>query len=191
MIQVNSKNFVDEVTNFKGAVVADFYAEWCGPCKMLSPLMDQMSKENKDSNVKFVKINVDQEQELAGQYGVMSIPTVIFFKDGKKVSQRVGVSQKNEYEDSIKKTLSHVSAAKGVGGKIKVFSTPTCPYCHMAKAYLKDKKVEFEDIDVSQDQSQARAMVEKSGEMGVPQLWINDEVVIGFNKPVIDQLLGL
>ena len=61
----------------------------------------------------------------------------------------------------------------------------------MAKAYLKDKKIEFEDIDVSQDQNQARAMVEKSGEMGVPQLWINDEVVIGFNKPVIDQLLGL
>jgi len=73
---------------------------------------------------------------------------------------------------------------------LKVFSTPTCPYCHMAKDYLKNKKVSFEDIDVSQDQNQARAMVERSGEMGVPQLWINDEVVIGFNKPVIDQLLG-
>jgi thioredoxin 1 len=191
MIQVTSKSFVDEVGNFKGAVVADFYADWCNPCKMLSPLMEQMSKDNKDPNVKFIKINVDQEQELAGQYGVMSIPTVIFFKDGKKVSQRVGVSQKSEYEDSIKKTLSHVPATKSAGGKVKVFSTPTCPYCHMAKAYLKDKKIEFEDIDVSQDQNQARAMVEKSGEMGVPQLWINDEVVIGFNKPVIDQLLGL
>jgi len=75
--------------------------------------------------------------------------------------------------------------------KVKVFSTPTCPYCHMAKAYLKDKKVEFEDIDVSQDQNQARAMVAKSNEMGVPQLWIDDEVVIGFNRPIIDQLLGL
>lgn len=75
--------------------------------------------------------------------------------------------------------------------KVKVFSTPTCPYCHMAKAYLKDKKVEFEDIDVSQDQDQARAMVAKSNEMGVPQLWIDDEVVIGFNRPIIDQLLGL
>lgn len=191
MIQVTSKNFKEEVSNFKGAIVADFYAEWCGPCKMLSPLMDQMSKENKDSNVKFVKINVDQEQELAGQYGVMSIPTVIFFKDGKKVSQRVGVSQKNEYEDSIKKTLSHVSTAKGTGGKVKVFSTPTCPYCHMAKAYLKDKKISFEDIDVSADQNQARAMVERSGEMGVPQLWIGDQIVIGFNRPVIDELLGL
>ena len=74
---------------------------------------------------------------------------------------------------------------------VKVFSTPTCPYCHMAKDYLKEKKVPFEDIDVSQDQQQARQMVERSGQMGVPQLWIGDQIVIGFNKPVIDQLLEL
>jgi glutaredoxin-like YruB-family protein len=74
--------------------------------------------------------------------------------------------------------------------KVKVFSTPTCPFCHMAKDYLKNRKVEFEDIDVSRDQTQAKKMIQKSGEMGVPQLWIDDEVVIGFNKPVIDQLLG-
>jgi len=75
--------------------------------------------------------------------------------------------------------------------KVKVFSTPTCPYCHMVKAYLKDKEISFEDIDVSKDQKQAMAMVQKSGQMGVPQLWIDKEVVIGFNKLVIDHLLGL
>jgi len=75
--------------------------------------------------------------------------------------------------------------------KVKVFSTPTCPYCHMAKDYLTDKKIAFEDIDVSQDQQQAQKMVERSGEMGVPQLWIDDQIVIGFNKPVIDMLLEL
>jgi len=75
--------------------------------------------------------------------------------------------------------------------KVKVFSTPTCPYCHMAKDYLTDKKVSFEDIDVSQDQQQAQKMIERSGEMGVPQLWIDDQIVIGFNKPAIDHLLGL
>ena len=61
----------------------------------------------------------------------------------------------------------------------------------MAKSYLTEKKVAFEDIDVSRDQAQAMQMVQKSGEMGVPQLWIDDQVVIGFNKPAIDQLLGL
>jgi len=61
----------------------------------------------------------------------------------------------------------------------------------MAKDYLTDKKIAFEDIDVSQDQQQAQKMVERSGEMGVPQLWIDDQIVIGFNKPVIDMLLEL
>jgi len=105
MIQVNNKNFVDEIMNFKGVVVADFYADWCGPCKMLSPLMDQMNSENKNENVKFVKIDVDVNQELAVQFEVMSIPTVIFFKDGKKVIQKVGVSDKKEYDETIKSTL--------------------------------------------------------------------------------------
>lgn len=72
---------------------------------------------------------------------------------------------------------------------VKVFSTPTCPYCYMAKDYLKAKNVEFEDIDVSQDRAQAMAMVQKSGQMGVPQLWIDDAVVVGFSTAKIDELL--
>lgn len=72
---------------------------------------------------------------------------------------------------------------------VKVFSTPTCPYCYMAKDYLKAKNISFEDIDVSRDRTQAMAMVQKSGQMGVPQLWIDDEVVVGFNTSRIDQLL--
>ncbi len=75
--------------------------------------------------------------------------------------------------------------------KVKVFSTPTCPYCYMAKGYLTEKKVAFEDIDVSQNQEQAIAMYQKSGQMGVPQLWIDDQVVVGFDKASIDHLLNL
>ncbi|MCR4329249.1 MAG: thioredoxin family protein [Candidatus Roizmanbacteria bacterium] len=75
--------------------------------------------------------------------------------------------------------------------KVKVFSTQTCPYCIMAKEYLTNKNIQYEDIDVSKDQAQAMQMVKKSGQMGVPQLWIDDEVVVGFNKPVIDRLLGI
>ncbi len=75
--------------------------------------------------------------------------------------------------------------------KVKVFSTPTCPYCYMAKGYLTEKKVAFEDIDVSKSQEQAMAMYQKSGQMGVPQLWIDDQVVVGFDKASIDHLLGL
>jgi glutaredoxin-like YruB-family protein len=80
---------------------------------------------------------------------------------------------------------------KTITHSVKVFSTPTCPYCHMAKAYLKQKNVLFEDIDVAQDRAQAMQMVQRSGQMGVPQLWIDNAVVVGFDRPEINRLLGL
>ena len=74
---------------------------------------------------------------------------------------------------------------------VRVFSAPSCPWCARAKEYLRNKNVLFEDIDVSQDYNQAVAMVQKSGQQGVPQLWIDDDVVIGFDRDRIDNLLGL
>ena len=73
--------------------------------------------------------------------------------------------------------------------KVKVYSTPTCPYCTMAKDFLKDLNVEFEDIDVAEDQAAAKEMVEKSGQMGVPVILIGDKVIVGFNKPAIEKAL--
>jgi glutaredoxin 3 len=75
--------------------------------------------------------------------------------------------------------------------KIKVYSTPTCPFCIMAKKFLKDNNIEFEDIDVSRDIKSAREMVEKTGQMGVPVIEIDGEFVIGFNREKIKQLLNL
>jgi len=75
--------------------------------------------------------------------------------------------------------------------KVTVFSTPSCPWCVRVKEYLKSQKVEYSEIDVASDYDQAVKMVEKSGEMGVPQLWIDDEVVVGFDQPTIDRLLDL
>jgi len=73
--------------------------------------------------------------------------------------------------------------------KIKVYSTPTCPYCVMAKNFLKQKKVEFEDVDVSKDRNAAMEMIDKSGQMGVPVLDIGGKVIIGFNTPEIEAAL--
>lgn len=106
MIQVTKPTFQSEVLDFQGVVVADFYADWCGPCKMLGPLLHSMSDDNKDPKVKFVKINVDEAQDLAGDYDVMSIPTVIFFKNGQRVAQTIGVSDKSEYQKAINEAMS-------------------------------------------------------------------------------------
>ncbi|PIN98933.1 MAG: NrdH-redoxin [Candidatus Diapherotrites archaeon CG10_big_fil_rev_8_21_14_0_10_31_34] len=72
-----------------------------------------------------------------------------------------------------------------------VYSTQTCPYCHMAKNYLKEKGIEFEDVDVSQDHEKGHEMIEKSGQQGVPVLDINGKIIIGFDKARIDEALGL
>lgn len=74
---------------------------------------------------------------------------------------------------------------------VKIFSTPSCPWCVRAKDYLSENEINFEDIDVSKDQMAAQEMVMASGQMGVPQIWIDDKIVIGFNKIAIDELLEL
>lgn len=75
--------------------------------------------------------------------------------------------------------------------KIKVYSTPTCPYCHLLKDYLKEHKMEFDDIDVSVDQKAAKEMVDKSGQMGVPVIAIDDKYIVGFDKEKIDSVLKI
>jgi len=75
--------------------------------------------------------------------------------------------------------------------KVTIYSTPTCPYCELAKNYLKDHKIEFESIDVSNDQDAAKKMIDKSGQMGVPQIEIDGEIIVGFDKEEIDKKLGI
>ncbi len=91
VIKINKNNF-EEVMKSEKKVLLDFYADWCGPCRMVSPLVDEIADEN--SQYLVGKINVDQEPELAQTFGVSSIPTLVVMKDGKVVSQSVGAMPK-------------------------------------------------------------------------------------------------
>ena len=101
VITITSENFENEVIKSEKPVIVDFYADWCGPCKMMSPIIDAIAEEM-DAEVKVGKVNSDDEIELAEKFGIMSIPTIIIFKDGKISSTFVGVTAKSEIINAVK-----------------------------------------------------------------------------------------
>lgn len=99
-IHVTKENFEQEVLFSNIPVLVDFWAPWCNPCKMVGPLIEDLANEF-DGKAKVVKVNIDDEGEIAIQYNVMSIPTVVVFKGGEEKSRSVGASSKNDYRDML------------------------------------------------------------------------------------------
>lgn len=102
--KVTDSNFDQDVLKSSLPVLVDFYADWCGPCKMAEPVLDELSNTYKDKLL-IVKVNVDESQ-IAGKYGVMSIPTTILFKEGKEIGRQVGFGGKQIFDDLIKKGVT-------------------------------------------------------------------------------------
>ena len=99
VLTITNKNFEKEVLNSNKLVIADFNANWCGPCRMLGPILEEVAKEKKE--IKFVSINVDDNQTLAEKYQVTSIPCLIIFKDGNEIKRSVGLLSKEDLESFI------------------------------------------------------------------------------------------
>ena len=103
-LKLNQANFSTEVLSIPGPVVVDFWAEWCGPCKMIAPLLEELASEY-DARVRIGKVNIDEEQDLAAKYGIRSIPTLLFFKSGEVAGQIVGMCSKRELKSNIDELL--------------------------------------------------------------------------------------
>jgi thioredoxin 1 len=99
-LELNKSN-VEEALKQKKVTVLDFWAPWCGPCRMLGPIIDELSNDNSGKDVTIAKINVEESQELALKYGVRGIPTVIIFKNGEEQTRKVGVASKSEFQTII------------------------------------------------------------------------------------------
>lgn len=101
VLKLTSENFENEVKKSEKTVIVDFYADWCGPCKMMAPIIDKVAEELGDS-VKVGKVNTDENMDLAEEYGIMSIPTIMIFKNGQVDKVFNGVTDKNELLDAVK-----------------------------------------------------------------------------------------
>lgn len=101
---VNTKSWQTEVMDSQVPVFVDFWAEWCGPCRMVSPVVEELASEYPDK-VKFVKVNVDESGELASKYNIFSIPTLAIFNKGEIIAQQVGAASKGSYKNMIENAL--------------------------------------------------------------------------------------
>lgn len=97
VVELTDENFDQEISN--GIVLVDFYAEWCGPCKMIAPVIEQLGEEIQDA--KIAKVNVDESPAVAGKFGIRSIPTFIVFKDGVEVTRNVGAQPQKQFFTSM------------------------------------------------------------------------------------------
>ncbi len=104
VVYVTEQNFKEEVLESDLPVLVDFWAEWCGPCKMIGPIIDQLSHELQ-GRMKVAKVNVDEAQSLAGDFNIMSIPTLLIFKDGTPVEQMVGAMSKDQLLEKINQKI--------------------------------------------------------------------------------------
>ena len=101
VLKITSENFKSEVLDSSQKVLIDFYADWCGPCKMMGPVVEEIAEERSD--VKVVKINVDNAEDIAIKYQIMSIPTLVVVKDGQEVNRSIGLISKEKIEELIEK----------------------------------------------------------------------------------------
>lgn len=199
LVTLSTSNFSQVVEKSKGVVVVDFWAPWCMPCRLVGPAIERLAKDF-EGRATVGKLNVDENASIAARYHIQGIPTVGIFRDGKLINQMVGVRTGPAYRRALESALepaaataTSTSAVKGGATKhsVTVFSTPTCPWCARLKAYLQQNKIAFKDVDVSRDTAAAQEMVRRSGQMGVPQAWIDGQVVVGFDRKRVDTLLGL
>lgn len=177
----------------KDLLVLFFYADFSDAAKRaLAQIEDFKSNYNK---IPIYGIDVTKLRGVHKEFGVTNVPTVVALQRGKDAEKIEGVQSAQFYARRIagahpvyRKTSSG-NTSPTAAPRVVVYSTPTCPACNSAKAYFRRKGVRFRDIDVSRDQQAAESLMRRSGQMAVPQIDINGQLIVGFDQAKIDRLL--
>lgn len=174
----------------KEFLILVFYANFSVPAKRALAELEQFSKENKQMPIYI--IDVERIKGIHKQFGVENVPTVLALRKG-KVAQRVeGVESAKFYAHIFSGIYSsrYKTGKKAVSHRVIVYSGPGCPACGTAKAYLRRRGVSFRVVDISRDQHAAERLVQRSGQMAVPQIDIDGHLIVGFNQAKIDMILS-
>lgn len=147
-----------------------------------------------DEDIVLLKADVSQVRDIHPEYEITTVPTLLQFVNG-ELKNVVKGCMTEDYYNSLIKGIYHKSETKNgeeaPQKRVIVYSTPSCPWCTRLKNYLREKNIKFEDVDVAADRSRAEEMQRKSGQMGVPQTDIQGQIIVGFDKPKINRLLGI
>ncbi|AIS53506.1 glutaredoxin-like protein, YruB-family [Thermoanaerobacter kivui] len=152
--------------------------------------MKKFSEDN--PKVPVYAVNVSNIRDIHPQYGINVVPAVILFKNGEPWQFIFGVQSNEYYKKLLVTAPPKVSDGKGQKThRVTIYTTPSCPWCNATKAYLRQHNIPFREIDVSKNPSAAAELVRRSGQRGVPQTDIDGTIVVGFDKPKLNKLLGI
>ena len=169
-----------------------FYTDASEKSKAALKVLDEFGRNNEGIYV--CAVNAGKVRDIHPVYGINTVPTVLVIKDGKLSKAVYGLQSKEYYERLLYNVPLAVSGSEGESRpshNVVVYTSSSCPWCSTVKSYLMKNRIYFREVDVSRDQQAAQEMVRRSGQMGVPQTDIDGNIVVGFDKPKLDDLLGI
>lgn len=149
------------------------------------------SLETEEGDVDVFYADVNQVRDIHPAYSISTAPSLLVFEDGAYSKAIKGCQGKDYYKGLLENAVFVAQSGGKQQKSVIVYSTPTCPHCNSMKTYLRQQSIPFRDIDVSKNQNEAEEMVRRSGQQGVPQANIGGQIVVGFNKKRINELLGI
>ena len=191
MIQINSYSELTEQLKAKDKTFLLLYKSGSESSECAFNQVDEAGKEISDIHI--LSADVSLVRDIHPKYKITSVPTLIEFEKGQFKNVVKGCNNASYYKALFEDAVYYASVKNNEkpAKRVTVYSTPTCSWCNTLKTYLRQHKVRYADIDVSRDQQAAAEMVRRSGQQGVPQTDINGEMIVGFNKPRINQLLEI